>query len=170
MITTPNSFTAEITIANSNVSPTLTTVINKYEPLFLEQLFGASFANLFIENLGDDGRFAALNTASLQTAIANFIYCKYQDYKNSDASNTGVVKSKDTNAEPFGVGDKICRAWNEMVDINWNAIPLDAEVYPEYVQPDWYSGMHPIFSSANYRGFATVYIPDIFVKKNKFGI
>lgn len=173
MITTPGSFTAEINIANANISPTSVTLqgfIDKYEPLFLDELFGVSFAALFVAGLGDEGRWDALNTASLKIAIADYIYCYYQEYKNSDSTGTGIVKAKDQNADRGGIGDKICRAWNEMVDICWKTIPPDATIYPEYVLPDWYNGLHPTFSAAGYRGFATVYVPNIFVRINKFGI
>lgn len=182
-IVAKSDFVDEIAIANNEIpgfgsaTNSVDRLIAKYEPRFLNMLFGSDFATLFIAGLFPpvtdpitpvDARWTALNTPELKLAIANYIYYYWQRSQDTQTMGTGTVKSKNTNSIISSAADKVSRAWNEMRDIVWSIIrfmKLNAATYPEYVAPRWLSfwcwdwG----FDDDNYWSFRRRFkIPDIF--------
>lgn len=185
-IITKSDFTTDIKIANKSdvaVNEDLTNFINKYEPRFLNMLFGPDFAALFVAGLAMDPvpqRWTDLLTPDLRIAMASYIYYYYQRDQYSQTVGIGVVKTNPQNALLWSARDKVARAWEEMKVICWNFqkfLKDDSEsetpVYPEWVVPTWYQLFYrqwalwsfglDIFISEFYFTFGRIYkIPDIY--------
>lgn len=192
MITQLTDFRVEIDIPQATVSPSNENVqfmINKYEPIFLNELFGETFAALFIAGINPpvtdpitpvDARWTALlNLPGFKTAIANYIYYYWMRYQAVQNFGTGTGKSKDTNSVSASPADKMRRAWFEMYVINWKTLRYlyqNATTYPEYVAPKWANAFMfiwcndfwnwsiDIFTSSYWLGWYGCYrLPDIFI-------
>jgi len=148
-IITKSDFNTDIKIANKSdvaVNEDLTNFINKYEPRFLNMLFGSDFAALFVDGVtASEERWLALLTPDLKIAMASYIYYYYQRDQYSQTVGIGVVKTNPQNAVLWSAKDKVCRAWEEMKVICWNVqkfLKDDSEsanpVYPEWVVPSWF--------------------------------
>lgn len=181
-----SDFEDEILIANksdSNISPKVTRFIVKYEPKYLKELLGFDFATLFVNGLAEDpvdSRWTALldpNGNSMKLAIDDFIYYWWMRFDETQSTGTGTTKSKNQNADIVSGRDKVCRAWFEMVCINFQIIKYlkdNATTYPEFTVPCWYNSFYlswgnwgygnDIFYSDWYYGWYRAYrMPDIFI-------
>lgn len=187
MITQLTDFQGEIVIANATVSPANENVLwfmNKYEPKFLNALFGETFAALFTAGIAVtppvDARWTAiLNIPGFTMAIDNYIYYWYMRDQDVQTFGTGSGKSKNTNSVIASARDKVSRAWYEMYVTNWQILKFlndNATTYPEYCLPRWYpifrltwgndfwNWSNDIFASPFWFGWYQLYkLPDIFV-------
>jgi hypothetical protein len=69
-------------------------------------------------------------------SIANYIYVKWLEDRQDYATGVGQKKAKSENAEDASPTRKICRAWNEMVDLNFildDFLTQNAADYPDYI-------------------------------------
>lgn len=195
-----SDFRGEIVIANKSdvaISEGITWFINKYEPVFLRELFGSDFAALFIAGLNPpvtdpvtpvDARWTALLTPNgydLKTAIDNFIYYWYMRDQDSQTVGVGTVKTANQNAVTVSAADKVTRTWFEMVGIAFQTLRYlntNASLYPEFVMPHWFNGFYfawanwgysaDVFSSDYFYKFCygRIKIPDIFIPINRMGL
>lgn len=183
-IITKSDFNTDIKIANKSdvaVNEDLTNFITKYEPRFLNMLFGADFAALFVAGLAAaEARMVALLTPDVRIAMASYIYYYYQRDQYAQTVGIGVVKTNPQNAILWSAKDKVCRAWEEMKVINWNVqkfmwddSQLADPVYPEWVVPSWFNLFYRqwalwsfglgIFLTDYYFTFARLYcVPEIY--------
>lgn len=191
-IITKSDFNTDIKIANKSdvvVNEDLTNFITKYEPRFLNMLFGSDFAALFIAELmppvtdpvtPPSARMVALLTPDVRIAIASYIYYYYQRDQYAQTVGIGVVKTNPANAMLWSARDKVARAWEEMKVISWHVQKFlkddgesDVPVYPEWVVPYWYKVFSEqwalfsygldVFDTEFYYTFGRFYtIPDIY--------
>lgn len=148
-IITKSDFTTDIKVANKSdvaVNEDLTNFITKYEPRFLNMLFGSDFATLFVAGVTTaEQRWLDLLTPDLRIAMASYIYYYYQRDQYAQTVGIGVVKTNPANALLWSAMDKVSRAWDEMKTICWNFQKFlkedslkDTPVYPEWVVPNWF--------------------------------
>lgn len=192
MITQLTDFRVEIDIPQATVTPSNENVqfmINKYEPIFLSNLFGDSFAALFIAGINPpvtdpvtpvDARWTAiLNLPGFKTAIANYIYYYWMRYQATQNFGTGTGNSANTNATPASPVDKVRRAWFEMYIANWKTLKYlrdNSTTYPEYPPQRWVTGFMLIWASESWGWSIDIFnspfwhrwyeyhkIPDIFI-------
>lgn len=183
-IITKSDFNTDIKIANKSdvaVNEDLTNFITKYEPRFLNMLFGSDFAALFVAGVTTaEQRFVDLLTPDLRIAIANYIYYYYQRDQYAQTVGIGVVKTNPANAMLWSARDKVARAWEEMKVISWHVQKFlkqdgesDVPVYPEWVVPYWFKVFSEqwalfsygldVFDTEFYYTFGRFYtIPDIY--------
>lgn len=183
-IITKSDFITDIKIANKSdvvINEDLTNFINKYEPRFLNMLFGSDFAALFVAGVtAQEARWVALLTPDLRIAMASYIYYYYQRDQYAQTVGIGVVKTNPANSVLWSARDKVSRAWDEMRIICWNFEKFlrndsmsDTPVYPEWVVPSWFDTFYQqwvlfafgadIFLTDYYFSFARWYrIPEIF--------
>lgn len=177
---------SEIEIANksdSNVGAGITWFINKYEPVYLRELFGSDFAALFVSGLATlppDARMIALLTPNgydLKTAIDSFIYYWYMRKQDTQTTGVGTVKTNNQNSTVNSSRDKVFRAWFEMVHISFQVLKYlkdNAATYPEYKLPFWYNSFWCLwgnwhfaidffYSEVFYELLRRRLMPDIFV-------
>lgn len=181
-----SDFNTDIQIANKSdlpVGEVLTNFINKYEPRFLNMLFGSDFAALVVAGMGADpvpARWTALVTPDVKIAIANYIYYYYQRKAFVQSAGLGFVKTMPKNAILADPKDDLCKVWEEMKVICWNVQKFlyddsvsETPVYPEWVVPTWFNSFWQqwamfsfgldIFLTDFYYSLARLYcIPDIY--------
>lgn len=122
--------------------------IVKYEPEFLEEVFGYEMATAFVAGLTEDPipeKWANLKNGTtftynevvykwpgIEAAIACYIY---YHIRRDDAINTtpsGDSTGKAENAKIISSGRKMIEAWNKMVKLNrvmWNFLYVNRETY-----------------------------------------
>lgn len=180
-IITKSDFITTIKIANKSdaaVNEDLTNFITEFEPEFLCQLFGETFASLFVTGImNGDQRFLDLLTPQLRKAIATFIFFHYIRDNYQQMVGVGVAESKAQNATIVSPRNKLWTTWFAMVNECWNVQKLLSDdagvIYPEWVVPVWYRVFAiqwliwnwgiGIFDTPYYFGFRRYYkIPDIY--------
>jgi hypothetical protein len=141
-IVQPTDFLAgEIQIANINLSAAdIQWFIDKYEPILLRDVM---FSDLYAAYIASptDARFVdLLASPGFKDAIRGYVYFYYQRNLASQTVGVGESKSKSVNATPTTSVYKTDKAFNDMVKYVYGItkyINDNADVYPEYVQPQW---------------------------------
>jgi|GEM_PF-1029819 hypothetical protein len=171
MITQLTDFVDEIDIPQAVVTPSNESVqrmINKYEPRFLNTLFGDSFAALFTAGIAADpvdARWTAiLELPDFKLAIADYIYYYWLRKEAVQNMGTGTGRSKNTNSNSVSPGDKMCRAWFEMYTTNWKVLKFlgcNADTYPEYCLPRWYYPFSVIWGSPQWNWNINIFYSNV---------
>jgi hypothetical protein len=171
-----DDFTGLITIAQisqQEVRDAVTEFIEIYEPEFLTMALGVDLYNLLLDGLvfNEDGTINEDETpeiwlkliTQLGTSIANYIYYKYQQENNTQTSGIGETKGNLDNAVSATPMIKMCRRWNEMVEIVHSTVTFinnnqaDYEAYYIanlfcYGYFNWYCNRPEIFDKINSLG------------------
>jgi hypothetical protein len=90
----------------------------------------------FTDKHGRANHWPGFRNAVQKLAIANYIYVKWLEDRQDYATGVGQKKAKSENAEDASPTRKICRAWNEMVDLNYildDFLTQNAADYPDYI-------------------------------------
>lgn len=122
-------------ITETQVANTVNKYIQKYEPQFLQRVFGyemaknidttypdilngKEFNNVYNANRLDKwiGLKVDLGGGKFSSVIANYVYTKYMEDNMSFSTGSGEKIIEQTSSETVSPGVKIIRAWNEMVD------------------------------------------------------
>lgn len=136
-ITQITDFKAEILIANteqSYVSDLLQQFIDKYEPVYLKGLLGPDLYALYKAGMATDpvpAKWAALND-QISCGCANFIYWYWMGNKQTNTVGIGEAQSKAANAEMSSPILKMARAWDEMVDLNFDTVKFITDNTADY--------------------------------------
>lgn len=159
-------FVGELNIPNSGdtaVAERITWFINKYEPIFLQQLMGYPLYKAFTAGMAvvptPDARYTdilngkeytdfqgytqkwrGLKTTT-QSLIANYVYYWFRRSNVTQYAGIGEVMTKAENSDNVNPRRKIASAWNEMSDwvgefCDFMQSTQDATplVYPEWTQ------------------------------------
>lgn len=193
MITLYTHFVGNInlpnTSPNNSFGEALAVAIAKYEPIFLKEILGITLYDLFQTNIAQGSgvyhdllvgadytnssdiacRYEGLNGVGTNP-IANFIYCKVQEERFTNAIGIGERQANSENMVLASPSLKIIQAWNEMVDWLWvlDDFLRETEDYPTYIGINY-----PPYDKTNYYGS---YIPHMvsnnkyFQKINQFGL
>ena len=154
MIIDSTYFIDEINVINGE-DDSLSRFIAKYEPKFLEMLFGKDMADAFLLGLEEDvieERWVSLrdelrNETTLESPIANFIYRKISDNRADYAGHIGNVRPKTENSTVVFPIEKVVRAWNEMIEQSKEVIDFVEENigdYPEYEEQEEIEYIHRV--------------------------
>lgn len=148
-ITQPSDFKVDILIANVSqdyVASTVQGFIDKYEPIFLKALLGASLYTDFKAGLAVDPGPPAAKWAALKDQIsyatADYIYWQYMTDKQTQSVGVGEQQAKAANAEMTSPILKMVRAWDEMVDLNFDTVKFildNPDDYGDYYLPNFFS-------------------------------
>lgn len=103
-----------LTEAGTKAVNELTLFINKYEPKYLEAMFGATLAAEMPAEL----IALVVNEETKTSPIANYVYYFIMKSKASVTTQAGVIKNTVINTQIASAWDKMASAWNEMVDTN----------------------------------------------------
>lgn len=178
-ITQLSDFVGEIVIANattptgagqtgSGVGTNLTWFINQYEPEFLNELFGTSFAALFVAGIAADpvdARWTAiLNIPGFKLAIDRYIYYWYMRDQAEQTVGIGVGRPKSTNMVNVSGKDKVVKAWYKMYRVCWQVLRFlqcNATTYPEYCLPRWYYPFSVIWGNAQWNWSLDIFYSNI---------
>lgn len=186
-------FKGEITIAQLSQPEVLEDVnrmISKYETRFLKSLLGLGFYNAFMDGIdpisgaeerwmkillgteyehnGKDREWIGFQNMEKESPIANYVYTKYLEKESSQAVGIGVVRPVAENAIVVSVVEKTVRAWNEMVEWEYELIRyLDANRL-EY--PEWKPYSHSRWFYNDFYRTGCGNWPEIFHVKNTLGI
>lgn len=157
-ITDPSHFVGGITLPNIDITgpeySIITDYIDKYEPEYLEKIFGYALYKDFEQGLIDN---TAIYTAirdgaeyvdifgrtqkwmgfvSGKNPIANYIYTKYVRDNSVNISGVGATVSAVENGTRISPHIKLVMAWNEMVKYNnrlHDYLYANKEIYPSYI-------------------------------------
>jgi len=153
--------------------------IEKYEPIFLTELLGATLYGLLKDDLEAEDhaeRFTNL-IPYLKPAIVDYVYWYWLQGQSIVNLGTGAGQSKKQNAVTASPWPLMVRAWNEMVDLNKKTnkfLKDNATIYPEYtiVLPTWYfcGGLYPFFDWNWYSWYGCYELPKIYRLQNGLGI
>ena len=105
---------------------TLTNMINKYEPKFLELLLGETLYATYAAAIAlgpTSGVWFDLKSQIYQTTpfyqspVANYVYYMFWRSNRTTTAHVGESKAKVENSDLVSIGPKMNNAWNEMVDL-----------------------------------------------------
>lgn len=155
-------FFGELTIAQKSdaaVAGSLSSFIDIYEDKLLTDLFGYELYNNYQEGIlantqiykdirdGKEytnragvlskwkGLIYTLGTTK-KSLIANFVYFNWQQNEATITSGTGEKVATNQNAINASAGNKMVRAWNEMVNMNHELLEFllsNQDNYPEFI-------------------------------------
>lgn len=154
-------FTQQLVIPNAtNIAANLQRFIDEKEPEYLEWLLGYQLYNLADTNNWVDQRYKDIKDGKAFTdrfgqmtkwkglvftkgtakksPIANYVYYWWLRDNWSVTTGAGEKKQQAENAVNSDFGEKMFRAWNEMVEWGLNLrefLRLNLGVYPEYTDP-----------------------------------
>lgn len=136
MIVTPDQFIGEINIADTDkesIQEQLQGFIQKYEAKFYGMLIGTDLYVTLNQHADDTtGDWYELKLKT-QDACANYIYWYWMRNEHTYTSRIGEAKVKGQNSIMANPAEKMVRAWNEMVDLNWELVRnWDAVKWGEY--------------------------------------
>lgn len=122
-------------ITETSVANTVNKYIQKYEPQFLQRVFGyemaknietsypdilngKEFYNVYNANRLDKwlGLKVDLGGGKFASVIANYVYAKYMEDNMSFSTGSGEKIIEQQTSQTVSPSVKIIRAWNEMVD------------------------------------------------------
>lgn len=114
--------------------------INKYETRYLKELLGDDLYNSFIAGLAEEPvlpKWTALlnqlvNNETKESPIANYIYYYYSRNKATETVGIGEMKPNTENGSMASAVQKQVRAWNEMVDWNFEVAKFISENEDDY--------------------------------------
>lgn len=142
-IIAPNIFKAEINIAQSEnqyVDDNIQAFIDKYEPKFMREMFGATFYAEIKAGLLEDPipvKWTELvNETDLKTMIANYVYYWYKRDETTLSAGISEAKPLAQNASVTNSIDKQVRAWNEMVEMV-RLFDISTATYPLWERKHW---------------------------------
>lgn len=95
-----------------------------------------------------------------QSPIANFVYYHYLKDNISFTMGAGEVKPKSNSSDNVNPYPKMVRAWNEMVDWNWELVHFLRE----------YDTIYPQFEDSNVFGFYPSQLDEVLRYKNRIGL
>lgn len=162
MIVTPDQFFGEINIADTNKETTQEQVqkfIEKYEPKFYGMLIGTDLYVTLNQHTEDTSGVWYELILKTQDACANYIYWYWMRNEHTYTSSVGEAKVKAQNSIMANPAEKMVRAWNEMVDLNW-------ELVRNWDVVKWGTYMN----GRNIAGYYTACAPEIFHHVNTLGI
>ena len=90
----------------------------------------------FTDSLGRLNKWVGFRNSDSELAIANFIYCKYIEQMQTQSTGVGEKATNSTNAVSATPIQKVCNAWNRMVDLNCilhEFIMANETDYPDYI-------------------------------------
>lgn len=175
MIVQPADFIGEVRIANvsqEDVAADLNHFIQKYEPIILTELLGATLyadlsAGLEVEPIEQKWQLL-INEVKL--SVVNYIYWYYITDQHIQTVGVGQAVSKAGNAYIVSPVTKLVRAWNEMVQNNFNVIQFinaNTNNYGDYYRPSWVAYCGSLYGF----GYAVhCQLPDILCTQNQFGL
>lgn len=137
------------------VKENLDLFIAKYEPIILEHLLGYRLYTDFVAGLGTDpiaekwldlrdgaeytGRHGKTKWIGLtnkkRSLIANYVYVEYMRDEYQLVVGSGVITPEVENATRIGPRFLQVRAWNEMVDLNYQLLNFLLAKQDVYGQP-----------------------------------
>lgn len=177
MITSTADFKGEITIAQATVTPVNENVlwfINEYEPIYLRELFGETFAALFVAGINPpvtdpitpvDARWTAiLNLPGFKLAIDRYIYYWYMRDQAEQTVGTGTGRPKNTNLINVSARDKVSKAWYKMYRVNWQVLRFlecNPDIYPEFTLPQWYYPFSVIWGNAQWNWSLDIFYSEV---------
>jgi len=157
-ITDPSHFVGGITLPNIDITgpeySLISDYIDKYEPEYLEKIFGYAmykdFEQGLIDNtaiytaIRDGGEYTDIfgrlqkweGFVSGKNPIANYIYGKYVRDNSVNITGVGATVSVVENGTRVSPHIKLVMAWNEMVKRNnklHDYLYANQELYPNYV-------------------------------------
>ena len=177
MIVTPADFTAERNIPNTGdayngVASNVQAFINKYEPLFLQSVLGATLYASYQTGIVPVTPPIPAMWTNLQTLlkplIVDYVYYYFVRDQVEYNAGVGIVATATVNATRVSPSRKLWTAWNEMVDNLWAIVNnWDSATYGAY-----YITYFPFPMSINCTGtpFGSGGIPAMFFKMNGFGL
>ena len=123
----------------------------------------------FTDSLGRLNLWPGFRNTAHQLSIANFIYTKYIEATQTNTTGIGEKATNATNAVTTTPIEKVCRAWNKMVDLNYilhDFILANISDYPDYIG---INGFSPIdYVAGNYED--RIGNRNYFIKRNVLGI
>jgi len=145
--------------ADTNVSSSLTWLIDELEPKLLTDLLGYELKKLYDAGIAAntqiykdirDGKeytnrssivtkwrgLAYADGSAKKSLIANYVYWHHMEKEASASTGTGEKVPKAQNAVNTSPISKMVRAWNEMVCMNYELIEFlltNDTVYPEFL-------------------------------------
>lgn len=104
--------------------------IAKYESRYLTEILGKDLYSDFKAGLESDPvpqkwidlRDALANDATKESPIANYVYYWFLRSQTTTTTGIGETKQLSENADRASSIDKQVRAWNEMVDLNFEVL------------------------------------------------
>lgn len=192
-IVVPADFVGEVNIPNTGdtylgTNSNVQYFINKYEPIFLENLLGYDLYQLYLIGITPVPVEPATNPVTYQPIaqiwiniqtmakplLINFIYYYYKLDEVTYSSSTGESRTKSENSTSESPGKKMQLRWNEMVRWVYKIVKhWDVTVYGEYyinfaifrIYELEFDEFYPFFYSRCRRR-----LPDIFYTINTMGI
>lgn len=92
----------------------------------------------FTDSLGRLNKWMGFVTIGYNP-IANFIYCKIQEKRQTQTTGIGEQKPNVSGNQAVSANTKIVRAWNDMVDWNnilYDFLTINKALYPDYIGVD----------------------------------
>lgn len=163
-VTTASMFTGSIFLPNTSTNyaegQQLAQFIVQYERQYLLDYFGYTLGTAIINNIGsgtpdadldkiiegdtfidDEGitqGWIGFSNTFLLSPIANYIYCKVQQQRDSLSTGVGEMFPIAENNIRTDAGAKVTNAWNEMCDMNYMLHKYmkaneDVTAYADYV-------------------------------------
>lgn len=161
-VTTAAMFKGAIMLPNTSTSypegQQLATFIAQYEREYIITLFGYTMGTALIANIGSvtpdpdldkilfgdtytDSQnivqeWIGFSNTQLQSPIANYVYCKVLQTRDSQTTGIGEAFPIAENTIRTDAGPKMVNAWNQMVEWNYylhEYIKANESVYPDYV-------------------------------------
>lgn len=135
-------------ITEASVNAEVVKFIEKYEPLYLQDLLGyalykafktdpaaARFANLISGGDFIDASGVLRPFVSVKQPIANYVYFYYMRHNITRSTGTGEKILKNNVSQDMSPFQKLVKSWNEMVDWSWELIyyvDSNQVTFPEY--------------------------------------
>lgn len=134
--------------------------------IWYDLLYGAEFT----DKHGRLNKWCGFRNTVQKLSIANYIYCKYiESFQNGRLTSMGFKKAKTENAFDASPISEICKAWNEMVDLNFimdDFLVQNASSYPDYIGRSTPYPYHWRVSNQNFDYGNSIY----YTKRNILGL
>jgi len=158
---------------DGETSARLQVCIDKYEPIFLEELFGYEFARDLLAYVDDIAAIANpiydaiiqgeefTDTCNLlqkfkgiKLSIVHYVYWYWRKENATNATENGdVLQGVEATSKHTSSAPRLCEVWNQMVANNrkcYDYIASDVSNYPSVVA---YGGSENLTTNTNYYGF-----------------
>lgn len=162
----PSEFILDINIPNTDqqsVSENVQGFIDMYETEFLEKLFGEVLYKDYTDGLAIDpipAKWTELQeNTDLLAALRRYVYWFWSENEITYTAGIGNVKAKGENSSNTCSWDKMVKAWNRMVNFNYDVA--------KFINAGDYGVQEPIYPFDYY---CTYLLPNIYRKKNTLDI
>lgn len=92
--------------------------LNKYIAKYQKRYLRDMFADMFTEEIPSEVMALLVSSDTLESPIANYVYYFWQRTKTTIQTNAGVKQLNIQNTLSASPAQKMCDAWNDMVNAN----------------------------------------------------